>query len=156
MSTAAATENGHRFKPVPHWPGTVRCSVCRLVAGHFPIEGDAPFTAYMSGGVLLGDTLDPKFTPPTCPTPYAPNAGTPASGRSWDKVHRDAARTAVPTPAQARALTHGLRYGARLDDGSHSAPVVAKMRTCGWLSASYQVTPQGAAALHRARPAAAR
>jgi hypothetical protein len=142
----------HLWKSVPLWGAARRCSRCRLVAARF---GDGPeaFTAWMSGGVLLGDSLDPAYAEPDCPTPYAPNTGGGSSRRGWQAVYGDAARTAIPTPAQVRVLAEGLHTAATVLEGGHRPSVVARMRTYGWLDDAYRVTPSGAAAHQRRKTA---
>jgi hypothetical protein len=139
--TAAA---GHTFAPVALWAAARRCTRCRLVAARFALAG-ADFEAWMSGGILLGDTLTAGAAMPACPTPYAPNAGTPA--RSWDRVHAAAGRAARPTAAQARALTTALDGEAMI--GRAGAATVGRLRTLAWLGPDYRITPAGAAALER-------
>jgi hypothetical protein len=137
---------GHRWRPVPLWPSARRCSACRLVAARFGGEKPGSFTAWMSGGVLLGTSQ--RDTEPGCPTPYAPNAGS-GPKRGWQAVYGDASRQAVPTPAQVRVLAQGLASGDTVLEGGHRPATVARMRTYGWLDNRYRVTPAGAAAFGR-------
>jgi hypothetical protein len=144
----------HDWQPVPLWNAAQRCPRCRLVAARFGGDRPGSFTAWMSGGILLGDDQAGAAAPP-CPTPYAPNAATPPK-RGWQAVYGDAARYAVPTPAQARVLAGGLETGASVLESGHRPSVVARMRTYGWLDRSYRVSPSGAAAWQRrAQPLAA-
>jgi hypothetical protein len=148
LPAALALEDGHAFLPVPLWAAARRCGFCRLVVAQFN-HGGTPYAAYMSGGVLLGDTLDPGFVPPACRTAYAPHHGGMAERRRpWAAVHAAAGRTARPTPAQARALALGLADGLALT-GRAAAATVARLRDLGWLDRAYRANPAGAAALLR-------
>jgi hypothetical protein len=138
--------SGHDWQPVPLWRAARRCRTCRLVAADFD-TGPGMFTAWMSGGVLLGDSHDPGFRPPVCPAPYAPRTGE-RGRRGWRAVYGDAGRVAVPTPAQARILAEGLATGEPVLAG-HRPAVVARVRTYGWLDQAYRVTASGAAAWQR-------
>jgi hypothetical protein len=142
----ATVTTTHQWRPVPLWPTAQRCSRCRLVTARFGGDRPGSFTAWMSGGILLDDSH--TGTEPPCPTPYAPNAGT-SPKRGWQAVYGDAARQAVPTPAQVRVLAQGLASGGSVLEDGHRPATVARMRTYGWLDNSYRVTPTGAAAFQR-------